>query len=100
MSKALADDNHWHLDKRVPIALILALALQTVAIVWWAATMSQRVSEIERVITEQQILPAADRRITRLEQAILNLEQNQSRILDQQDRMDDKLDRIIEGRAD
>ena len=42
----------WHLDKRVPIALIVTIIVQTVggggAIVWWAAGMSQRVGQIER----------------------------------------------------
>ena len=42
----------WHLDKRVPIARIVTIIVQTVggggAIVWWAAGMSQRVGQIER----------------------------------------------------
>lgn len=29
----------WHLDKRVPLALIGALFFQTAGIVWWASTM-------------------------------------------------------------
>lgn len=29
----------WHLKKEVPIALILALLLQTGGMVWWAATL-------------------------------------------------------------
>lgn len=33
----------WHLDKRVPIALILTLAVQTGGMVWWAASISARV---------------------------------------------------------
>jgi selenophosphate synthetase-related protein len=33
----------WHLDRRVPIALIVALAVQTSGIVWWAANLSARV---------------------------------------------------------
>ena len=33
----------WHLDKRVPLALILALLVQTAGMVWWAATLSSRV---------------------------------------------------------
>ena len=39
--------NGWHLDKRVPIALILALGLQTFGIVWWAATINSRVDVLE-----------------------------------------------------
>jgi hypothetical protein len=43
----LDDDYKWHLDKKVPVALIATLAVQTVAIVWWAASLSQRVDALE-----------------------------------------------------
>lgn len=36
-------DSAWVLDKKVPIALILALLGQTAAGVWWAASISARV---------------------------------------------------------
>lgn len=41
-------DASWHLDKKVPIALILAIGLQTAGIVWWGGTMSERVNALER----------------------------------------------------
>jgi hypothetical protein len=41
-------DSEWHLDKKVPIALIASLAIQTIAIVWWAASLSTRVDALER----------------------------------------------------
>lgn len=40
----------WHLDKRVPLALIVTLLVQTAGIVWWAAGMEHRVSEHQRRI--------------------------------------------------
>jgi hypothetical protein len=40
----------WHLDKRVPLALILSLAVQTAAVVWWAAALSARVDDHDRRI--------------------------------------------------
>ena len=40
----------WHLDKRVPIALILTLALQTSAAVWWAASIQHRVGANEMAV--------------------------------------------------
>jgi hypothetical protein len=40
----------WHLDRRVPIALIVALAVQTSGIVWWAASLSGRVDQHARDI--------------------------------------------------
>lgn len=39
---------HWHLDKRVPLALIVTIFLQTAGAIWWAASMSERMDQIER----------------------------------------------------
>lgn len=43
------DNGPWHLDKRVPIALIMALLVQTSGAVWWAASISGTVEEQGRV---------------------------------------------------
>jgi hypothetical protein len=40
----------WHLDKKVPLALIMTMFLQTVGIIWWAASLSTRVEHQERQI--------------------------------------------------
>ena len=37
----------WHLDKRIPIALIMAVMMQTAGAVWWAATISARLDQTE-----------------------------------------------------
>ena len=41
-------EQEWHLDKRVPIALIFALLVQTGGAVWWASTLQGRVGTVER----------------------------------------------------
>ena len=41
----------WHLDKKVPIALIFAIFVQTMAGVWWASDVAARVSEQEHKST-------------------------------------------------
>lgn len=28
----------WHLDKRVPVAIIVTIMLQTMGVIWWAAS--------------------------------------------------------------
>ncbi len=58
--------NSWHLDKKVPLALILTMALQTVCVIWWAASLSTRVDHQERqiaglVMSEQQTKQEARR---------------------------------------
>ncbi len=57
-------DARWHLDKRVPIAMIVAIMVQTGGGIWWAATVNARVNAIETSI--QSTAPQADR-LTRVE---------------------------------
>lgn len=63
-------EREWHLDKKVPVALIVTLSLQTAAIVWWAASISARVD-----VLEQRSLAAAPQaeRIIRLEAKLDNV---------------------------
>lgn len=37
----------WHLDKRVPIALIGTLLIQTCAAIWWASALNSQVNSID-----------------------------------------------------
>ncbi|MBX3495910.1 MAG: hypothetical protein KF769_06690 [Parvibaculum sp.] len=41
------DEKHWHLDRRVPIAVILTLLLQSCAALVWAGSASERLSTLE-----------------------------------------------------
>ena len=45
-------DGPWMLDKRVPIALILAILTQTAAGVWWAASQTARLDTAEKRVAE------------------------------------------------
>lgn len=58
------EDRHWHLDRRVPIALIMTIVIQTAGMVWWASNLSTRVEQLER--QHAAIQPQAER-IIRLE---------------------------------
>jgi hypothetical protein len=57
-------DARWHLDKRVPIALLLAILAQTGGGFWWAATTSERINNLEK--RADIFAPQADR-LTRVE---------------------------------
>jgi len=41
-------DKQWHLDKRVPVALIFALCVQGAGGIWWASTTNERLDQVER----------------------------------------------------
>ena len=71
MSDKDDDDRNWHLDKRVPIALIVALLGNIVATSWWAATASEKLATLERRI--EQSAPQADR-LTRVETKLENVQ--------------------------
>lgn len=40
-------ERHWHLDRRVPIAVIVTLLLQSAAALVWAGSAAERLSALE-----------------------------------------------------
>ena len=80
------DDNQWHLDKKVPISLIAAIMIQTVAIAWWGATLTERVDRLEEISSARQPLVE---RIARQE-ALMESVQDTTR------RIETKVDRLID----
>ena len=55
---------HWHLDRRVPLAVLIVLAVQTGGFFWWAGATNERMAAAERAIAANA--SAADR-LTRVE---------------------------------
>ena len=45
--------DHWSLDKRIPLALIMAIVLQTGSIAFYMGALSVRVSQIEERVLGQ-----------------------------------------------
>jgi hypothetical protein len=41
-------ESRWQVDKRVPVALVVTLFVQTAGAVWWASALDRRVFEVER----------------------------------------------------
>jgi len=54
----------WHLDKKVPIALIVTIVGQTIVAAWGASNLWTRVGELERQV---QIAAPQFERVIRLE---------------------------------
>ena len=81
---APAPNDHWSLDRNVPVAIVITLVLQIVGFAWYAAKLDARVEEQAQRLakTEAQIL-AIDRdardfgvRMARIEEktgAMLNI---------------------------
>ena len=58
------EDRQWHLDKKVPLALIMTIIGQTVVAAWGASNLWTRVGELER---QMQLASPQFERIIRLE---------------------------------
>ena len=56
-------DKHWHLDRRIPIALIIGLLAQAATFVWWAGQTASQIEYDRRDINRNT------HRIDRLETA-------------------------------
>ena len=48
MTKTVDTEKEWHLDKRVPIALICTLLAQTFILGWWTSRIDSRVASLEQ----------------------------------------------------
>lgn len=81
-------DTKWHLDRRVPIALIVTLFLQTGSGIWWAATMNARMNDVE----EDMISVVADVKLH--DDAIANGRENVVVVVEQLRNTNKSVDRL------
>jgi hypothetical protein len=77
----------WHLDKKVPIALIIAMLTQFAGVIWF---IGQLAKDIELLKADTAVLHQRDNQQTDSLKEALRLMQ------DQFQRLDSKLDRLIE----
>lgn len=59
-------ENQWHLNKSVPITFILAIIAQTVALIWFVATLRNDVD------TNRQNITRNEARVESLESVVQN----------------------------
>lgn len=86
MSEPQTDTARWHLDKRVPIALILALIMQTAGALTWAGAASERINQLERQTQDRN---AIGERTARVEEQVRYMRVTL-------DRIEEKLDRAVQ----
>jgi hypothetical protein len=60
----MTGDTEWHLSKGVPITFLLAIVLQTVALIWFVATLRNDVD------TNQKEIVRLEMRTSGLEQSV------------------------------
>lgn len=44
---AMLGDKNWRVDKHIPLALILAILVQTATLAWWASGVDHRLDALE-----------------------------------------------------
>jgi hypothetical protein len=98
----MADDpsTHWHLDKKVPITLILVLAVQLVGGIWFAGRMVERDESQERRLAA--IEKSREDENAERQSVIGRIGVLESRVSDVKQAVQDanvKLDRLIERGA-
>ena len=47
MMNLRSQEEPWHFDKRIPLALIGTILVQTGAAFWWASSINERVAALE-----------------------------------------------------
>lgn len=68
------NDSQWHLDKKVPLAMIMAFVIQSVTFIWigatWKQSIDSRIDILERSDAERKPQEA---RLIRLEERLINM---------------------------
>lgn len=85
--------DRWHVGKEVPLALLVALSVQTVGVVWGAATVWAKVEFLKEAnIAAQIVQTAIDRRQDD------DAQRSENRIMGQFDKLNTKVDRLLENK--
>lgn len=101
MAKQDDDDGAWHLDKKVPIAILAAIIMQGVVGVWWVSKLDSRVAHLE--VTDSSSRVRLDRievdrtdalgRVIRLEEQVKAMVDGLRRVEGKLDTLSDRLQR-------
>lgn len=62
----MSSEESWHLSKSIPLTLIFAIICQTIALIWFVASLRGDVDSAQRELIKQ------DTRISTLEQIVQN----------------------------
>lgn len=62
----MSSEESWHLSKSIPLTLIFAIICQTIALIWFVASLRGDVDSAQRELIKQ------DTRISTLEQVVQN----------------------------
>ncbi len=71
--------DQWHLDKRIPIALVVAIIVQTASIMFWVGSIDTRVAMLEGA---QAANTDVRERVIRIEEQLKHIREGIDRLAD------------------
>lgn len=94
----MSEKEHWSVDKKIPLALVITLLIQTCGVVWYASQIASRVSVVEDRNTKLEVEVGklkdgssdARERFAKAETAM-------QAFVETTRRMETKLDRLLDG---
>ena len=91
------NSSSWHLDKRIPITLVVMILMQTGAGFWWASKIDSRMTEIEKDSTTHISTKSCNEKLRTLETKVHHVEALNNKVAERLKDIDNKLDRLIES---
>jgi Tfp pilus assembly protein PilO len=88
MMRIRVNENEWRVDKRIPLAVIIAMFLQIAGILIWATQLDARVESIEhRTLADASL----SEKFARLEERMENLKRDTDYIKHQMDMVTERM---------
>ena len=86
---------NWHLDKKIPVLIVMTILVQTFSAGWWSAGTSQRIQTLEKNVEDiQEAANENEKKIIYLETQAVNTALSLSRI---ESKLDNLLEREMEN---
>lgn len=71
------ETERWHVGKEIPLAIMLAILLQTGGVIWWASALNEKLDSLRETVNELKAervsQTAALKDIALLQQSIVEL---------------------------
>ncbi len=75
------NEDRWHVGREIPLALIITIACQTGAGIWWMAGINERVNMLEKAQAISAVVtPTNADRLTRVESSAVSMQRDLTEI--------------------